>query len=65
MEINADMVENLASLQQAIGISNLRKSMKQDAANVATVIQSISSSNNKLIESSVTPHLGSHIDTRI
>ena len=65
MEINNALQQNIASLQQAIGISVLRKSMHQDAQAMAVVLDGVKSVTAANIEHSVTPHKGGNIDIRI
>lgn len=65
MEISRLMNESTYSIRQAIGISNLKKAMNQDARSVAAIIESMSQSSAKIMEHSVAPNKGSHIDVRV
>ncbi|MBF4694496.1 YjfB family protein [Fusibacter ferrireducens] len=57
IRLSSYQTQNLMSLRQALNISVLQKSMKQDAASVESVI--------KAMESSVAPHKGQNIDLKI
>jgi len=59
MEVQASSYQamNLTSLKQALTISSLQKAMMQDAQSMDAVI--------KMMEMSVTPHLGQNLDIKL
>ena len=63
MEINNMLQQNINSIRQAIGMSNLKKAMHQDASAVAKLLQGMQQASAKL-ENSVTPSKGTNIDIR-
>lgn len=65
MEISSIGQENLVSLQQALQIEVMKKSMGRDAMTAMTLIQGMQATNAKLMEYSVTPHKGGNIDVRV
>jgi len=65
MEINNMLQQNINSIRQAIGMSNLKKAMHQDASTVAGLLQGMRQASAKLMENSVTQTKGANIDIRI
>lgn len=65
MEINNSMQQSISSIQQAIGIATLKKSLGQDAQTMAALLQGFQSTNAKIMENSVTPYKGGTIDIRV
>lgn len=65
MEINNMIQQNTSSVKQAIGISNLRKAMHQDALTVTSLLQGMQQASAKAMEASVTPNKGGNIDIRL
>ena len=65
MEINNAMMQNLSSVRSAINISNLSKSMKQDSLSMAMLLEGMEAANAKVLENSVTPHIGGNIDISV
>ena len=65
MEINNMLQQNINSIRQAIGISNLKKAMHQDASAVAKLLQGMQQASAKIMENSVTPNKGGNIDVRV
>lgn len=57
MKIGDMQNANLFSLKQAIGVSNLQKSMGKDQQSMDMI--------KKMLEQSVKPHLGSNIDLKL
>ncbi|MCT4631833.1 MAG: YjfB family protein [Firmicutes bacterium] len=57
MNISNQMKVNLASLKQAIGTSVLQKSMGKDQQSMDML--------KKMMEKSVSPHLGSSVDLKL
>ncbi|MBM7561335.1 YjfB family protein [Fusibacter tunisiensis] len=57
MKISAFQVQNLTSVKQALGMANLQKAMNQDQQSVDAVV--------KMMEKSVSPHLGQSIDLKV
>ncbi|MGE5630407.1 MAG: putative motility protein [Caulobacteraceae bacterium] len=64
MDVSMNMAD-LNSVRQAIGILNLQKAMKQDASTVAALISGMQETSAKMMELSVTPHIGSNIDISV
>lgn len=62
MEISDMMQENIYSIQQAIGISTMKKAMNQDATGVEMLVQNMDEITRKSMEISVKPYLGGNID---
>lgn len=65
MNMSSIPLESLNSVQQALNIATLRKSMNQDAQTVVALISDMQAVNSKILEHSVTPHKGSSIDVSI
>ena len=53
------------SLQQALGVAALRKSMNQDKQTMTALLNDMTDVNAKTMEQSVTPGKGSNIDIRV
>lgn len=62
MEISNMIQENIYSIRQAIGMATMKKAMNQDAAGVEMLAQNMNEMSRKIMENSVSPHLGSNID---
>ena len=65
MEINNSMQQSIGSIQQAIGIATLKRSLGQDAQSMEALLQGFQSTNAKIMENSVTPHKGGTIDISV
>ncbi len=65
MNMSSIPLESLNSVQQALNIATLRKSMNQDAQTATTLISDMKDANSKILEHSVTPHKGSSIDVSV
>ncbi len=65
MEIGNASTEALQSVQQAINMTMMRKSMNKDAQTVATLLDGMQAANTRIMEQSVTPHKGGSIDVRV
>ena len=65
MEINNMLQQSTESIRQAIGITNLKKAMHQDASTVANLLKGMQQASAKLMENSVTPGKGGNIDIRV
>jgi len=53
---------NIYSIRQAIGMATMQKAMNQDAAGIEMLTQNMNEMNRKIMENSVSPHLGGTID---
>ena len=62
MEINSMMQANIYSIRQAIGIATMQKALNQDAAGVEMLTENMNEMSRKIMENSVSPHLGGNID---
>ncbi|MCX8130463.1 MAG: YjfB family protein [Clostridia bacterium] len=65
MNIGSIPLESLSSIKQALNIATLRKSMNQDAQSVSLLLNDMKNANAKVMEQSVTPHKGSHVDIKV
>lgn len=65
MDITSFQTANLSSIKQALNIAVLRNSMNQNASTVETLVNDMQAANTKLLEQSLTPYKGNHIDIRI
>ena len=65
MEINDMLQSNIAGIRQALGISNLRRAMNQDAQSISALLEGMQAASAKLLENSVTPYKGGNIDVSV
>lgn len=65
MDVSSTASQNIYSIRQAIGISNIKKAVGQDAQTLDSLIKSMEVTNAKIVENSVTPGKGSTIDVRV
>lgn len=65
MEINNTLLQYTYSLRQAIGISNIKRAVSQDAQTLNSLLKAAEITNAKIMENSVTPYRGSKIDVSV
>ncbi|AOT72232.1 putative motility protein [Geosporobacter ferrireducens] len=62
MDISSYAAQGLYSVQRAVSMAMLQKTMHMDSTTVGTLMQDMVNVNKSIMENSVTPHIGGNVD---
>lgn len=65
MDISSYAAQGLYSVQRAVSMAMLQKTMHMDSTTVDTLMQDMVKANKSIMENSVTPHIGGNVDVSL